>query len=143
MSEPHLPFIVEPDHLERMLGAEDLLVVDVGEHTVHAQHHIPGAVHLAYQAIIAVKPPAMGLLPDDRQLSEVLSAQGIPAPDTTSDVFPIKILVGVSSLFVRDLECRGCRGRMPKFKYGGAWCDLALGLWMVRQNLLGRCVIPV
>ncbi len=64
MSETHLPLIVEPDHLERVLGAEDLLVVDVSEDTVHAQHHVPGAVHLAYQAIIAVKPPAMGLLPD-------------------------------------------------------------------------------
>ena len=34
MSETHLPLIVEPDHLERVLGAEDLLVVDVSEGTV-------------------------------------------------------------------------------------------------------------
>lgn len=86
MSETHLPLIVEPDHLERMLGAEDLLVVEVSEHTVHAQHHIPDAVHLAYQAIIAVKPPAMGLLPDDWQLSEVLSALGMTA-DTRSSPY--------------------------------------------------------
>jgi len=79
MSETNLPLIVEPDHLERVLGAEGLLVVDVSEENVHAQHHVPGAVHLAYQAIIDVKPPAMGLLPDDRQLGEVLSALGMTA----------------------------------------------------------------
>ena len=66
MSETNLPLIVEPDHLERALGAEDLLVVDVSEAPVHAQHHVPSAVHLAYQAIIKVKPPAMKLLPEDR-----------------------------------------------------------------------------
>ena len=79
MSETNLPLIVEPEHLERALGAEGLLVVDVSEENVHAQHHVPGAVHLAYQAIIDVKPPAMGLLPDDRNLGEVLSALGMTA----------------------------------------------------------------
>ena len=79
MSETDLPLIVEPDQLERTLGAEDLLVVDVSEEQVHVQQHVPGAVHLAYQAIIKVKPPAMGLLPDDRQLSQVLSSLGMTA----------------------------------------------------------------
>ncbi len=36
MSETNLPLIVEPDHLERVLGAECLLVVDVSEENVHA-----------------------------------------------------------------------------------------------------------
>ena len=79
MSETHLPLIVEPDHLERVLGAEDLLVVDVSEGTVHAQYHIPDAVNLAYQSIIAVNPPVMGLLPDDRQLGAVFSNLGMTA----------------------------------------------------------------
>ncbi len=50
MSETNLLLIVEPDHLERVLGAEGLLVVDVSEENVHAQHHVPGAVHLEHDS---------------------------------------------------------------------------------------------
>ena len=41
MSETNLLLIVEPDHLERVLGTEDLLVVDVNEENVHAGQFIP------------------------------------------------------------------------------------------------------
>jgi len=66
MSKSNLALIVEPDQLERALGAEDMLVVDMSAADVHAQHHVPGAVQLAYPAIIKVKPSAMGLWPDER-----------------------------------------------------------------------------
>ena len=72
-----LPLIVEPDHLLQVLGTKDLLVVDVSEKNVHSLHHVPGAMHLAYQMIIDSKPPPMGLLPHDRHLSEVLSVLGM------------------------------------------------------------------
>ena len=41
MSETNLLLIVEPDHFERVLGTEDLLVVDVNEENVHAGQFIP------------------------------------------------------------------------------------------------------
>lgn len=77
MPQPLLPLIVESDQLERVLGSKDLLLVDVGDEATYEQHHVPGAVHLDYENIIGMKPPATGLLPDDRQLSEVFSSLGI------------------------------------------------------------------
>lgn len=81
MSEPLLPFLVEPDQLEKALGADSLLVVDVSEETAYVQHHVPGAVNLPYRALIVAKPPAMGLLPGEGRLTEVFSFLGL-TPDT-------------------------------------------------------------
>ena len=81
MSQPALPLIVEPDELERHLGRDDLLIVDVGDQPTHAAYHVPGAIHLEYRGILAVEPPALGLLPDDRQLSDVLTSIGV-TPET-------------------------------------------------------------
>jgi thiosulfate/3-mercaptopyruvate sulfurtransferase len=81
MTDPLLPFLVEPDQLEQVLGAPSLLVVDVGEEAAYAQHHVPGAVNLPYRALVEARPPAMGLLPGDGRLSEVVSYLGI-TPDT-------------------------------------------------------------
>ena len=77
MSEPVLPLIAEPDELEHELGREDLLVVDLSNEETHARHHVPGAVHLSYGRIIDAKPPAMGLLPGDRELGAVFSSLGM------------------------------------------------------------------
>lgn len=81
MSQLTLPLIVEPDELERHLGHRDLLIVDLSKRLIHAQYHVPGAVHLEYGKIISARPPAMGLLPDDQQLSDALSSIGM-TPDT-------------------------------------------------------------
>jgi thiosulfate/3-mercaptopyruvate sulfurtransferase len=77
MSEALLPLLVEPDQLQGALGAENLLVIDLSEEPAYAQQHVPGAVNLPYRAIIDAKPPAMGLLPEDRRLGEVLSSLGV------------------------------------------------------------------
>lgn len=80
MSEPVLPLIAEPEALEPALGGQGLLVVDLGEEATHGRHHVPGAVHLSYRRIIDQQPPALGLVPGDGELGEVLSGLGL-TPD--------------------------------------------------------------
>ena len=86
MPQTNLPLIVEPDELEGHLGRPDLLIIDLSKRAflgrlIHAQFHLPGAVNLEYSEIITTRPPAMGLLPDDRQLSHVVSSAGM-TPET-------------------------------------------------------------
>ena len=82
MSDLALPLIVEPSELAQHLGRDDLLIVDLSDRRalsklVHAHHCVPGAVHLDYSRIIAAQPPAIGLVPDEQQLGEVLSSIGL------------------------------------------------------------------
>lgn len=77
MSQPLLPLIVEPAELEKHLSDERLLIVDLGRPETHAQAHVPGAVPLDYARIVRAAPPALGLLPDEAQLSEALSELGL------------------------------------------------------------------
>lgn len=81
MTELNLPLIVEPDELEQYLGDARLRVVDLSQDAFYAQHHIPNAVHLAYNQIVAARPPTLGLLPDASRISEALSTLGI-TPET-------------------------------------------------------------
>lgn len=76
MAQALLPLIVEPAELEKRLGAENLLIVDLSRPEIYTQAHLPGAVHLDYAQIIAARPPAMGVLPSAAQLSEVLGSIG-------------------------------------------------------------------
>ncbi len=76
-----LPLIVEPADLEKHLSSDAILVIDLCKPEVYAQGHIPGAAHLEYGQIIAARPPAMGLLPDDSQLSATFSALGMTPDD--------------------------------------------------------------
>ncbi|OQX46784.1 MAG: thiosulfate sulfurtransferase, partial [Candidatus Sedimenticola endophacoides] len=75
MSE--LPPLIEPQQLEPLLGRDNLLVVDLSKGTTHQQLHIPGAVFLEYERIIANRKPAYGLLPPLETLEQVLSETGI------------------------------------------------------------------
>ena len=77
MSTLLLPLLVEPGELERQLGQESILVIDLCKPETYIQSHIPGAVHLEYAQIVAVNKPVMGLLPDDDQLNEVFSSIGL------------------------------------------------------------------
>jgi thiosulfate/3-mercaptopyruvate sulfurtransferase len=78
---PLLPLIVEPAELARNLSAENILIVDLSRPEIYAQTHVPGAVHLDYAQIVAARPPVMGMLPGETQLSDVLSAIGL-TPDS-------------------------------------------------------------
>lgn len=81
MAQAFLPLIVEPAELEKNLGLENLLIVDLCRPETYAQAHLPGAAHLDYAQIVAVQPPAMGLLPDAARLSDALGSIGMK-PDS-------------------------------------------------------------
>jgi len=74
-----LPLLIEPDTLEESLGYDNILIVDLNKAETYLKLHIPGAVHLDYQRIIASRKPVMGLVPDDDTLEAVFSALGIDA----------------------------------------------------------------
>jgi thiosulfate/3-mercaptopyruvate sulfurtransferase len=79
MDATALPLIVSPAHLQAYRGEAPLLIVDLGDQQAYEAEHVPGAVHLPFPRIIASQPPAMGLLPSEETLSEVLSAIGLSA----------------------------------------------------------------
>ena len=79
-----LPLIIEPEQLQGQLGTPGMLIVDLCKPEIYAQSHIPGAVHLEYHYLVAPKPPAMGCLPSEAQLTQVLSTLGVS--DATSVV---------------------------------------------------------
>jgi thiosulfate/3-mercaptopyruvate sulfurtransferase len=81
MAEPLLPLLVEPDELEKALGAPGLAIVDVGEERNYLARHVPGAVLLPYRALVVARPPAGGLLPGDAALEAAFSAIGL-TPET-------------------------------------------------------------
>lgn len=72
-----LPLIVEPDTLQQVLGADELLVVDLCNPQSAIPAHVPGAVRLEYASLVASRAPVGGLLPDAAQLSALLSALGL------------------------------------------------------------------
>lgn len=73
------PLIVGCDDLERVLGNENLLIVEVGDEESYERHHVPDAVHVDYEHIVGMTPPATGLMPDEAQLSELFSSLGLTA----------------------------------------------------------------
>lgn len=77
MTQQTVPLIIEPEELEKRLGEENLLVVDMSSKANYMQHHIPGAVWLECSSILAHRRPVMGLLPSNLQLGEVLSDIGM------------------------------------------------------------------
>ncbi len=79
MRVPLLPLIVEPEELEQQLGAENLLIVDLCPLELHEDAHIPGAVHLDRNRLVAGTKPAVGDLPSEQRLDEILSSLGITA----------------------------------------------------------------
>lgn len=72
-----LPLIVEPVELEKYLGRENLLVVDLSQREMYDEVHIPGAVHLDPALLSSGKQPAAGSLPTEAQLSTILSTIGL------------------------------------------------------------------
>ncbi|MEJ2346068.1 MAG: sulfurtransferase [Gammaproteobacteria bacterium] len=76
-----LPLILEPDALQKRLGRDQLLIVDLCKPETYRQLHVPGALHLDYGRLVRIEKPVMGLLPDDDHLSRLFSDLGI-APGT-------------------------------------------------------------
>lgn len=77
MATPILPLLLEPEILTPLIFDPQLLIVDLSKPKTFAQYHIPQAIHLNYPEIVHIEKPIMGLLPDNDQLSSVLSAIGL------------------------------------------------------------------
>jgi len=69
--------LIEPAELLPKLGQPHLTVVDVGDESTFTRHHVPGAVHLDYESLIDMKPPATGLLPGPDRLENLFSNLGM------------------------------------------------------------------
>jgi thiosulfate/3-mercaptopyruvate sulfurtransferase len=74
---PDLPLLIEPERLQPYLTDPAVLIVDLCDPANCAVGHVPGAVHLDYSDLVRAEPPAMGLLPTEARLSQVLSRLGL------------------------------------------------------------------
>jgi thiosulfate/3-mercaptopyruvate sulfurtransferase len=81
MTTSRFPLVIEPDQLQPELDTPNLLIVDLCKPDTYAKLHIPGAVHLGYAQLVAMRKPVMGLLPDEASLSQLFSHLGL-TPDT-------------------------------------------------------------
>ena len=72
-----LPLVIEPDELASFAGSQDMLVVDVRKLGAYREGHVPGAVNLIPETIVAKRPPVGGLVPETRVLAEGLGAIGL------------------------------------------------------------------
>lgn len=71
-----VPILIEADELESRLNESDLILVDLCRLDIYQAGHIPGAVHIEYSDIVEARPPVAGLLPDESQMSNILSDIG-------------------------------------------------------------------
>jgi thiosulfate/3-mercaptopyruvate sulfurtransferase len=77
MAENSAAMLMAPEELSKRLDQPDQLVVDLSEAATHAAGHIPGAVHLDYEALLRAEGPVLGLVPDAAALARTLGAVGI------------------------------------------------------------------
>ena len=77
MSVSAVPIFIQAEELQRLLGAEDMVVVDLSSEAAYEAQHIPGAVHVEASLLGSSRPPVMGLLPPEDVLARVLSEAGI------------------------------------------------------------------
>lgn len=76
-----LPLIIEPADLHTELANPALRIVDLCNEQSYAQGHLPGAVSVTPQSIMANTPPAVGKLPDAAHLNALFERLGL-TPDT-------------------------------------------------------------
>lgn len=72
-----LPLILEPGALPPPGENSNLLIVDLCQPETYIKQHLHGAVFLEYAWLLRREPPVMGLLPEARQLANVLGAIGM------------------------------------------------------------------
>jgi len=72
-----LPLIVEPEELQRELSSSRLLIIDLCKDSSYANAHLPGAIHVNPIQLVCGIKPAIGKLPDRKQLSELFSRIGL------------------------------------------------------------------
>jgi thiosulfate/3-mercaptopyruvate sulfurtransferase len=81
MSDSRLSRLLEPKALEKALGTNGPVVIDLSLAKTHAQGHIAGARLLDYSKIVRAEKPVMGLLPSAEQFSAALCSVGVTAND--------------------------------------------------------------
>jgi len=127
MDMPTQGVLIEPEALRALLGAADLVLIDVDDHERYLERHIPGARHLDFSVLIHQRPPAMGLLPDTPHLLQVMSGLGIGqrsrvvAYDASGG--------GKASRLLWTLACLGLNGQLLN---GGLQAWVAAGHPLVR-----------
>ena len=98
--------LIEPEQLKDQLDSSDLIVVDLCNPSLYQQQHVPGAIHLSGQHLIAGIPPVPGACPEISKLAAVMAYLGID---------------GCKKVVIYDDEGGGWAGRM-------AWSMDLLGL---------------
>ncbi|MBY6209963.1 sulfurtransferase [Microbulbifer agarilyticus] len=76
-----IPLILEPEQLASLLEHKEIRVIDLSSPQNYLAGHIPGALGLPFQALMAGTPPAPGKLPSIERLTQVMQAIGL-TPDT-------------------------------------------------------------
>lgn len=74
-----LPLVIEPEALESLRGHPDLLILDLSNPDNYRHAHVPGAIFVPFQHTLRGVPPAVGALPNEEQLTQLLSAIGLTA----------------------------------------------------------------
>ncbi len=74
-----LPLILEPDALVPLLGASELLILDLSKPESYQQGHVPGAINVDPARLLSGSPPVANKLPSDAQLSALFSELGLSA----------------------------------------------------------------
>lgn len=77
MAETNRSMLVSPQELNERLDEPGLLIVDLCDAPVYAAGHIPGAVHLDYEALLRADGPVLGLIPHADSLARTLGSVGI------------------------------------------------------------------
>ena len=76
-----IPLILEPEQLAPLLEHEEIRVIDLSAPPNYFAGHIPGALGVPFQALMAGTPPAPGKLPSVERLTQLFRAIGL-TPDT-------------------------------------------------------------
>lgn len=79
MTTAPLPYLLDPAELAERLPDASLRVVDLSPAQIFAEHHVPGAVHLPYDALVRTDPPVGGLVPAVDDLARRFGDLGIGA----------------------------------------------------------------
>ena len=120
------PLVIEPEQLNSFLADASplLLVVDLSNPQNYLQGHVPGAVLVAPQELVAGTPPAPGKLPALAQLNQLFSRLGL-TPDTHVVVYDDEG-GGWAGRFIWTLDVIGHQ----RYSYlnGGLWAWRAAGL---------------
>ena len=77
MADTTLPVLLEPESLQPLIGNSQHLIIDLSPSESYNSFHIPRAVSLEYNNIVASRPPVAGLLPSAEELSRIFSTIGL------------------------------------------------------------------